>query len=426
MPKLTKSLIAAIEPPESGTETLWDSEVRGFGVRVTKNGVKSFVLKYTNAAGTARWMTLCRVGELTVDEARERCRVIRGRVAAGEDPAAERMADRKAETVEELLGLYEKEGLIIQRGKDQGKPMKPLTAQYTMARLRHHVSPLLGKKRCKDIGAGDIERFVRDVAAGKTAKDEKVAPRKRIIVKGGEGAARKVVRDFSAVCSFAVRRAVMPSNPCEKAAVRKVDNRKELFLSLDQIAALGAILKAMEEEGVSRKATDSFRLLALTGCRRNEILGLKWSEVDFHRGLLALDDSKTGKSIRPLGAATMTVLAGIKQTDSPYVFPASDGSDGFYQGGKRFWPIVRDRAKLPKGTTFHTLRHSIGSLTASSGESLLITGAVLGHSNPRSTAIYAHISQDPAKRAADHIAGQIHAAMSGKQKAEVVPLRSAK
>ena len=424
MPKLTKSLIAAIEPPASGTETLWDSEVRGFGVRVTKNGVKAFVLKYTNSAGVARWMTLCRVGELSVDEARERARVLRGRVAAGEDPAAERQADRKAETVADLLDLYEREGLVVQRGKRQGEAMKATTAAYTMARLRHHVAPLLGKRKCKDIGPGDIERFVRDVTAGKTAKDEKVAPRKRIIVKGGDGAARKVLRDFSAVCSFAVRRGIMATNPVEHAAVRKVDNRKELFLSLDQIAALGAVLTAMEEEGVPRMATDAIRLLALTGCRRNEILALRWDEIDFQRGLLIFADSKTGKSVRPLGAAAMTVLASIRKTKSPYVFPATEG-EGFYQGGKRFWPDVRTRSKLPPETTLHTLRHSIGSLSASSGESLLITGAVLGHANPRSTAIYAHVAQDPAKRAADAVSRTIQAAMSGKPKAEVVQLRAA-
>lgn len=424
MPKLTKSLIQAIEPPCAGTETMWDSEVRGFGIRVTKNGVKSFVLKYSNSAGVARWMTLCRFGELSVDEARERARVLRGRVAAGEDPAAERQADRKAETVSDLLDLYEREGLVVQRGKRQGEAMKETTAAYTIARLRHHVAPLLGKRKCKDLVPGDIERFVRDVSAGKTAKDEKVAPRKRIIVKGGDGAARKVLRDFSAVCSFAVRRGIMATNPVEHAAVRKTDNRRELFLTLEQIAALGATLKAMEEEGVPRMAIDGIRLLALTGCRRNEILALRWDEVDFQRGLLIFADSKTGKNVRPLGAAAMAVIAGIPKGESPYVFPSTEG-DGFYQGGKRFWPDVRRRAKLPTETTLHTLRHSIGSLSASSGESLLITGAILGHANPRSTAIYAHVSADPAKRAADAVSRTVHAAMSGKPKAEIVQLRAA-
>jgi len=73
-----------------------------------------------------------------------------------------------------LIDLYEEDGCITQRGKRQGEPMKPLTRQFTMARLRNHVVPLLGHKRVTEINAGDIERLVKDVAAGKTARDEKV------------------------------------------------------------------------------------------------------------------------------------------------------------------------------------------------------------------------------------------------------------
>lgn len=159
-----------------------------------------------------------------------------------------------------------------------------------------------------EVNAGDIERFVRDVAAGKTNRDEKVGPRKRVIVRGGEGAARKVVRDLSAVFSFAIRREIIPRNPCETAAVRKTDNQKERFLSLDEISRLGIGLDELEAEGVNPKAVNIARLWALTGCRREEIAGLKWSEANLVERLVELDDSKTGKSIRPLGAAAVALL----------------------------------------------------------------------------------------------------------------------
>ena len=108
--------------------------------------------------------------------------------------------------VAQLVELHEREGCFVQRCIRQGEPMKNRTKAYTLGRLKHHVVPLLGHKRVTQVGAGEIERFVRDVGAGKTAKDEKIAPRKRIIVRGGDGAARTVVRDLSAVFSFAVRR----------------------------------------------------------------------------------------------------------------------------------------------------------------------------------------------------------------------------
>src|SRR3546814_10827327 len=90
--------------------------------------------------------------------------------------------------IAELVDLYEKEGCYIQRGKRQGEAMKPLTKQYTLARLRHHVVPLLGSRRVSEVNAGDIERFFRDVEAGKTARDDKIGPRRRIVVRGGAGA----------------------------------------------------------------------------------------------------------------------------------------------------------------------------------------------------------------------------------------------
>ena len=273
--------------------------------------------------------------------------------------------------------------------------------------------PLLGHKRVTEIGAGEIERFVRDVGLGKTAKDEKIGPRKRIIVRGGDGAARKVVRDLSAVFSFAVRREIVQDNPVERAAIRKTDNRRERFLTLGEVARLGAAFDELETAGANPKALAIVRLWALTGCRRDEIAGLRWSEVDFERGLLVLSDTKTGKSIRPLGAAALAVLQGLsKDPGSEFVFPADMGRS-HYQGAKQLWPKVILKAKL-NGVTPHTLRHTMCSTAESFGEALALTGAILGHANPRSTAIYAHVQHDPSRRAADRVTKRIADALAGK------------
>jgi integrase len=236
--------------------------------------------------------------------------------------------------------------------------MKDRTKAYTIARLRHHVLPLLGNKRISEIGPAEIERFVRDVAVGKTARDEKTGARTRIIVRGGEGAARKVVRDLSAVFSFAVRRGNAKENPVERASIRKTDNRRERFLTLDEVARLGAAFDESEAGGANSKAVAIARLWALTGCRRNEIAALRWSEVDFARGLLVLSETKTGKSIRPLGAAAIALLRSLPQNaKTEFVFPAEAG-EGHYQGTKRLWARAIKRARLP-GVTPHTLRHTV-------------------------------------------------------------------
>jgi integrase len=326
-------------------------------------------------------------------------------------------------TMAALIDLYEAEGCFVQRGVRQGEPMKPRTKAYTLARLRHHVVPLLGKKRARDITAGDVERLVRDVGAGKTARREKVGPRRLIVVRGGDGAARKVARDLSAVFSFAGRHGVVTANPCDTAAIRKTDNKRLRFLALDEVTRLGTAFDALEKQGVNPKAISIARLWALTGCRRDEIAGLRWSEVDFERACFDLQDSKTGKSIRPLGAPALILLASIdRDPDSEFVFPAETG-DGFYQGTKRVWPKVIALAKLP-GVTPHTLRHTLGSASVSSGETLAMTGALLGHVNPRSTVIYAHVQCGPSKSAADRVTGAIAAALNQAPSAAVFPAKA--
>ena len=422
---LTKSVVTAAEArPER--YILWDSKLPGFGVRVEASGAKSFIVRYRTGGGgrTAprRYATVGRFGPLTVEDARKQARALLGSAAKGEDPAAERQAKRREMSVSALIELYEQEGCVVQRGARQGYAMKPRTKTYTLSRLRHHVTPLLGSTRVGEVGPGEIERLVRDVAAGKTAKDEVTGPRKRIRVRGGEGAARKVVRDLSAVFSFAVRRGIVPENPCAKAAVRKTDNRRERYLTMDEVARFGAAVDAVGDGGANAKAIAIAKLWLLTGCRREEIAALRWSEVDLERGLLVLADSKTGKSIRPLGHAAAVILAAIDVDPcSEFVFPAEFG-ENHYQGAKRIWAKIVTLAELP-GVTPHTLRHTMGSIAISSGEALALTGAILGHANPRSTAIYAHVQNDPSKRAADRVTDKIAAVLSGRA-GKIAPVRS--
>lgn len=416
--KLAKRTADAAVPGD-GPLYYFDTELPGFFLRVMPTGAKTWGVQYRAGSGRGapkRRVVIAAFGKLTPDEARAAARKLLADVAHGQDPASQKAAKAKEMTLTALIDHYADEGCFVQRGIRQGEPMKERTKAYTLARLRHHAVPLLGKKRVTEIGAGDIERFVRDVGAGKTAKDERTGPRTRIIVKGGDGAARKVVRDLSAVFSFAVRRGIMPANPCDTAAVRKTDNKRDRFLTLGEVKRLGEAFDALEAAGTNPKALNIARLWALTGCRRDEIAGLRWTEVDFNRGLLVLADSKTGKSIRPLGAAASAILATIApDPDSPYVFPAESG-DGHYQGTKGVWPKVVEKAKLP-GVTPHTLRHTMGSIAVSTGEALALTGAILGHANARSTSIYAHVQHDPAKRAVDRASGTIADAMNGKPEA---------
>lgn len=423
--KLTKRTIDGLEP-KAAAYMVYDAELKGLAIRIAPSGLKTWQVEYRPYPGgrgvDKRRMSLGSSISVTPDEARKKAREILAAVANKEDPAKDRTDRRKEMRVSDLIDLYEDEGCYILRGKRLGEPMKPTTKAYTVARLRHHALPILGKLRISEVSARDIEKMVKDITSGKTAKDEKIGPRKRIIVRGGEGAARKVARDVSAMFTFAIRQKLATANPCESAAVRKTDGRRTRFLTLDEVTRLGKALEQLQADGANPKALDIVRLWALTGARRSEIAALRWDEVDLVHSCLRLSDSKTGASIRPIAAPAAALLASLKkQEGSPFVFPASSGESHF-QGTKRVWPKAIAHANLP-GVTPHTLRHTLGSSAVSVGETLVMTGAILGHSEARSTQIYAHVQQDPAARAAARAVKPIAAALAGKQAGKVLPMK---
>ncbi|MEO4043633.1 site-specific integrase [Hoeflea sp. CAU 1731] len=423
--KLTKSAVDKL-PVREKPYFVFDSTHKGFSVRVSPTGAKTWQVEYRPYPG-GRGVKMRRIAlgsnkALTPEQARDKAKAILADVAKGGDPAKDRAAKRKELTVAQLIGLYEEEGCYVLRGIRQGQPMKPTTKAYTLARLRNHVVPIIGDLRITNVAEGDIEKMVRMITAGKTAKNEKKDGRGRVIVKGGEGAARKVARDLSAVFTFAIRRKLVTENPCKNAAIRKTDNQRTRYLTMAEIQRLGEALDTLQEQGVNPKALNIARLWALTGCRRDEIAGLKWDEVDFEHSCLMLDDSKTGRSVRPLAASALALLSEIPREDeSPYVFPATTGN-GHFQGTKRVWPKAIELAKLP-GVSPHTLRHTLGSSAISVGETMAMTGAILGHANPRSTAIYAHVQRDPAAQATARAVEPIAAALKRKSSGDVVPLK---
>jgi integrase len=392
---------------------VWDAQLKGFALRVSPSGTKTFIVQYRAGGGRrgrTRRFTLGRADTLTADQARKAAKKLLGAVAQGGDPSGARKAKRREMTVSELVALYDNEGAT---------ELKERTRRYTLARLRHHVVPLLGHKKVSDVRVADVERLINDVSKGKTAKDEKVGPRRRVIVSGGPGAAAKVARDLSAVYSFARRREIVWFNPCESAK-RLPDGKRTRFLTLEEVRRLGEAFNQLELTGTNPKAVTIARLWALTGCRRDEIAALNWSEVDFEHACLRLETSKTGKSVRPLAAPAVAILQSIPRSrGAKFVFPSETG-ETFYQGTKRVWPKAMRLARL-SGVTPHTLRHTLGSAAVSSGETLAVTGAILGHANMRSTSRYAHMQTDPTKAAADRVVEPIATALSAMPSATLVP-----
>ena len=406
VPKVTKRSVDAL----IANMAIWDDELPGFGARRRHSGAAYYFLKYRVGA-RQRWHTIGRHGApWTPEEARKEALRLLGDVVRGNDPGAVRAADRKAATIEELCDLYLAEGVATK---------KPSTIRNDRSRIECHIKPLLGHRKIREVTRADVERFQRDVAGGRTAGDRKTGYRGRSIVTGGTGAARLSMILLSAIFSFAMQRGLRPDSPC--AGVRRYKpGKSERYLSPAEQVSLGEALDAAERAGTNPNAISVIRVLALTGARAGEILGLRWPEVDFERICLRLSDSKTGAKVIPLGAAAMQVIAAQARRDRvDYVFPGAHGGPLGSIG--KIWRRIRAAAGLGN-VRLHDLRHSFASNIVNAGGSLPVIGALLGHRSTQTTARYAHLADDPLRAVADRAAGSIAAALAG-GRAELVPIR---
>ncbi|HUT49160.1 MAG TPA: tyrosine-type recombinase/integrase [Alphaproteobacteria bacterium] len=381
---------------------LWDGELAGFGLKVTPAGRSVYLVQYRlgGRAGRTRRVTIGRHGSpWTPDKARMEAKRLLGEVAAGRDPAEARTRAQRDLTVKELCDLYLSEGCSTK---------SPSTVLRDRSRIGSHIKPLLGSKRLNTLSRGDIERFQRDVADGKSARNIKTGPHGRSVVRGGKGAARQSLALLSAILSFAVSRGLREDNPA--LGVKRYKQRSmERFLVPAELARLGEALRNAERANISPTAVAAIRLLSLTGCRKSEILTLKWDHVDFERGCLRLPESKTGAKVIPLGPPAVDLLSKLSRLEgNPYVLPGANGRH--FVGLQKVWEKIRKSALLAD-VRLHDLRHSFAGVAVAGGDSLYLVGKVLGHRQARTTERYAHLSDDPVRAVAQRAAEEIASAM---------------
>ena len=273
-----------------------------------------------------------------------------------------------------------------------------------------HIKPLLGSKLVIDLKRADIMKFIRDVQSARPPVNEPTGNlRGRLRVKGGAGSATRTVASLGAILSYAVGEGIIDTNPT--FGVKKpAYGKKERRLSLDEYVAFHKALLAAEE-GKNWQGPAMLRLAALTGCRLGEIENLSWVEVDLDAAVLRLDDTKTGKSVRPLGEPARALLAGLPPTaNNPFVFAASRLDALPYAGIKRFYRGLFKSAEL-EGVTPHVLRHSFASVGADLGFTDSTIGACLGHAGTGITSRYTHRLDSVLIAAADKIAGEVERQM---------------
>lgn len=405
--KITKSTVDAIMPAGKD-QFVWDSDLKGFGLKVTPACRKVYIVQYRLPGQTTRRFTIGVHGSpWTPAEARKEATRLLGQVASGLDPAEEKKLARQDITIGRLCDIYLAEGTGTKRQS---------TLDMDRSRVEAHVRPLLGSKRVKQLTKSDVRRFLTDIAEGKTANDRKTRKQGRSIIKGGKGVANRTLGMLGAIMEFATERGYRPDNPTR--GVKKYrEGRPARFLSNEEMVRLGDTLRSAEATGANPYAIAAIRLLLLTGCRKNEILSLRWDAVDFGSGMLRLADSKTGAKIVHLGAPALSILANLpRQNDNPFVI-VGVREETHLVNIQKTWAKVRKAAGIDD-VRIHDLRHSFASVAARSGESLLVIGKVLGHATSAATTRYAHLTDDPVKAASASTADQISGFMNSRPNIE--------
>jgi integrase len=403
---------------------LWDDKIPGFCVRCQGRS-KTFGLQI-RIRGKQRWLTIGRWGVLTPEEARQQARILLGRLAAGEDIAGQRERFKALPTVDELADYFLTEHV---RPK-----LKPRTAaEYTRLLESCIKSPGAAAERRDGRGRPSRKRKQRP-RLGQLRADA-VVPADVVRFHNGLAdvpyEANRALAVLSTLMSFAEQQGIRPrgSNPCIGVAKFK-EHQRERFLSPAEFGKIAEAMLVLEEAGrVSPFALAAIRLLILTGARREEIRTLRWSYIDAERGLAFLPDSKTGKKAIVLNAPALDILATLPRIGA-YVI-AGQAAGGDYDSPRadlnRPWRAIVQRAGLT-GLRIHDLRHTHASVGAGLGLGLPIIGKLLGHTQPSTTARYAHLDSDPLRRASEHIGNHLAAAMGDLKPppgGEVIPMQEA-
>ena len=359
----------------------WDRDLAGFGVRVYPTGKKVFVVQ-TRAFGRSKRVTLGTYGKLTAEKARKNAAAVIARIKKGQPPVPPEPAP--VPTVADLAERYQREYVEMH--------CKPATVSHYRLMLRKHIVPALGERLVAEVEHKDILSFHTGLHHMPTVANRAVDI---------------LVKMYNLADAWGWRPA--GSNPCRGVPRFKVE-KHERFLTREELYRLGQVLRAAPAERLaSTHAAAAIRHLVLTGCRRNEILGLRWDDLNFDTGEMRLPDSKTGARMVPLtSAAAADVLNGLARTpDNPWVFPGKKKGTCLVNINDS-WDRVRTRADLD-GVRLHDLRHSFASRALALGESLPMIGDLLGHRMVSTTARYAHLARDSVRESSAKIAADIGA-----------------
>ena len=389
--KLTDKRVRALQAPASGNRITYDTEVKGYGLRITAAGAKAFVLNY-RIGGRERRYTIGSYPDWSAAAAREEARRLKRQVDQGQDPMGERHAERAAPTVAELAARYLEEHAVrkVQRAQKDDWAM-----------LEKIVLPAIGRLKVYEVRHEDIDQLHRDISRTRPIR------------------ANRVAQLLSKMFSLAVRWEYRADNPV-KGIHRNPEPKRARYLSGEELQRLTFALAIHPNQ----TSANVIRLLLLTGARRGEMLNATWDQFDLEAGVWTKSSAHTKQKKEhrvPLSAPVLQLLSEMKANagPSPYIFPGRVPGESLKEI-KNFWARLCKQAGITD-CRIHDLRHTYASILASAGLSLPIIGALLGHTQPNTTARYSHLFDDPLREATERVGALVTGLGSG-EPAEVVSL----
>ncbi len=385
----------ARESTSNGKDTiLFDKAVTGFGLRIHPSGRKVWIVQ-ARIDGRSRRIVIARHGEINLAEARRRARDMLARIRAGGNPADDIQRERETPTLREFADEY------LRRCEPHWKPSGRKTVRIY---LKARILPAFGRMLLDAIGPEDVAAWFDAASRDKP------------------GAANRAFEILRAMMNRAEEWGLCErnTNPCLGIAKNP---RKQVarFLDMDELARLGRALDAREAQWP--EAVAAIRLLALTGCRRSEVLDLRWRNIG--GDAIALGDAKTGPRAVPLGEAARALIEALPGARDPDAFLFRRHAEG--RGIwilSNCWRTVCADAKLDR-LRLHDLRHTAASQAVMAGENLPLVGKLLGHRRHRTTASYAHVADAHLVEAAEQVGSIIAAAMQCSQPQACLHLREA-
>lgn len=380
---LTPARTRELPAPESGNVIHYDTEARGLGLRITQNNARSWIFNY-RIKGVERRLTIGSLADWPPKLARDEARRLRRLVDQGHDPMAERHAERAAPTMRDLVERWR---------TDRAPSMRSRSRVEYESLLRQWIDPELGNHKVADITHDDIDRLHRKVT--KT---------------GTSVRANRLMTLLSRLFNLAVVWKLRTDNPVKGIEKNSEEKRQRYLKTKDELPRLVAALEIEAE--TNRQVADIVRLLLMTGARKSEVLTMKWDDVDLGEPPVWVKPASATKQAKihhvPLSPEVRDILVRIKTAAtgkvvslSPFVFPARN-EFGRVRDIKRGWNRICRRAGL-SNLRIHDLRHSYASILVSQGHTLPMIGALLGHSQPATTARYAHLFDDAQRAATEQV-----------------------